>query len=116
MTPKLIYIAGPYRAKTIHGVYQNVALARSAAEGLVIHGFYPLVPHLNTAFMDGLNSDEFFLAGSLEMMLTADGVLMLPGWEKSEGAKAEYAAAMAEGIPVYLSVADVVAGKAVNAH
>lgn len=114
MTPKLIYIAGPYRAATIHGVYTNIALARSAAEGLVIHGFYPLVPHLNTSFMDGLNSDAFFLAGSMEMMLKADGVLMLPGWEKSEGAKAEYAESLASMTPVYLSVADVVAGRRVK--
>jgi hypothetical protein len=97
---KLIYIAGPYRAKTIHGTKLNIRAAELRAEDAVRAGHYPIVPHLCTAFMDGLASDQHFLDGTLEAMRRCDEVWLCEGWRDSHGSKLEVATALTLGIPV----------------
>ena len=60
---KLVYIAGPYRAPTPWQVEQNIRAAMDAAVVVWAAGLYALCPHANTARMEGVTSDESFLAG-----------------------------------------------------
>ena len=97
----LVYIAGPYRADTPHEIHANIERARRyAASVWRKDGWAALCPHMNTAHMDGVCSPERFLEGTMEMMRRCDAVLMMPGWEHSEGARAEKAEAGRLCIPV----------------
>jgi hypothetical protein len=96
----LIYVAGPFSAPTREGVEDNI---RKATEyGLLVArcGGMPVVPHANTAHPDYETAQgyEFWIKGTAKLMARCDGVLMIPGWEQSRGARGEYALALSLGI------------------
>lgn len=88
---KVLYISGPYRSKEGNaGVMQNIMNAWKITLDVWKKGeWVPLCPHLNSFMMDGVDTDDRFLEGDLELLRRCDGILMTPGWENSEGAKAE---------------------------
>ena len=98
---KVAYVAGPYRADTIHGVVENIRSAEAVAIELWKMGYAVICPHKNTALLDGVCGDEVWLEGAIELMLRSDIVVLVPGWDKSEGTKAEAFKAMEDGMPVY---------------
>jgi len=85
----LIQVVGPYRAKTINQLYENIASARNVAIEIFRRGHYAITPHLNTAFMDGVMPDERFRALYLLMIEHVDAICLLPGWQNSRGSVAE---------------------------
>ena len=105
MTLPIIYIAGPYRAKTKEAVDLNIAVARRIGIAAIKRGWMPLIPHSNTGNMEHLveRPDSFWLEGTMELMLRCDAVLLCPGWMESLGTIAEIDKAKKEGIPVYYS-------------
>jgi hypothetical protein len=113
---KLIYVAGPYRSKDgRQGVMENIFNAHMAASQLWALGYAALCPHKATQDLDRFASEQTFLAGTLEMALRCDAVVVLPGFENSEGTKGEISAAEAKGIPVFylaLNEAGLDAGRA----
>jgi dienelactone hydrolase len=99
---RVAYVSGPYRSKQgIYGVYQYIQAAREVALDLWRQGYAVVCPHLNSALMDGAVPDAVFLAGDLEIMRRCDLVVMLPDWQRSEGACAEREEALRLGMPVY---------------
>jgi hypothetical protein len=98
---KLIYVAGAYRAKELYQVKANIRAAEMRAEDVVRAGHYPIVPHLCTAFMDGLAPDQHFLDGTLEAMMRCDEVWLVTGWEHSHGTRLEIAEAFRQQMDVY---------------
>lgn len=98
---KVVYIAGKYRAPTPWGVEQNIQAAEAVAAKVIQAGHMPLTPHKNTAHMEGLADDAFFLAGTMELLRRCDAVVMVPGWERSVGARAEVVEANHLGLPVF---------------
>lgn len=106
---KVIYIAGPYRAKTPWQVQQNIEGAAILAAWCWQAGFAALCPHMNSAHMEGCATDEAFLEGTLELMRRCDAVLLHPDWRRSEGARAERAEAERLGIPVFEKTVDLAA-------
>ena len=106
---KLIYVAGKYRGKTLNEVYWNINGAREVAEAILrlCPGWFPIVPHMNTAFMDGLVGDKIFLKGDKELLKRCDGIYLMPFWKESKGAKAEYRFALKNKIPVYRSLVEL---------
>lgn len=99
---KLLYVAGPYRSDTLNGIAENIAKARQVALEIWQAGGYALCPHMNTALMDGAVTVEHILEGDFEMLRRCDGIVMLPGWEQSEGAKMERKEAVKACVPVYV--------------
>jgi hypothetical protein len=91
---KLAYIAGPYRAATEYGIWQNIEAARIVAVEVLRAGWFPLTPHLNTCFLGGVVPDSVVLAGYLEIVRACPAIVMMRRWKESEGAQAEHALAV----------------------
>jgi hypothetical protein len=109
----IVYVAGPYRARTVAGIARNIARAREVAERVWKAGHVALCPHLNSAFMDGLlpDGDGAFLRGGIELLKRCDAVILVPRWRDSIGTQEEIRAAGDAGIPVFRSVADLKRGQ-----
>lgn len=97
----VIYIAGPYRAETERGVVLNIRKAEDLALEVWRRGHAVLCPHKNTALLGGACPDETWLRGDITLMLRCDAVLLVEGWERSSGTRAEVDAARAAGLPVF---------------
>ena len=95
----LLYVSGPYSGD----VDRNIAQARQVAIALWEKGHAVIVPHLNTAHMDKDCKATYdqFLAGDLMMIARCDGMVMVPEWEFSKGAKIEYEYAESLKLPVW---------------
>lgn len=87
---KVVYIAGPYSGPNTWAVEQNVRRAEEAGLFVAECGAMPIIPHTNTRFFHGLITEEFWYAGTLELLKRSDGVLFIDGWKDSKGAVAEY--------------------------
>lgn len=98
MSKPLVFVSGPYRAPSESGVFTNIINARAAAIEIWKAGGVAVCPHLNTAFMGGLMSDDTWLEGDLEMLRRCDGLHLIEGWELSVGAGKESVFAHSEGI------------------
>lgn len=100
----LIYVAGPYRAATRDDIARNIDAARAVGISAAALGWFPVIPHANTAHMEidlpGLG-DDFWLAGTLEMMERCDAVVLVPGWQNSAGTRGEIIRAEELGIPIF---------------
>lgn len=86
---KVIYIAGPFRAPTPWLVEQNVRRVEEWGLKVAELGAMPLMPHANTRFFNGLLTDQFWIDGTLELLKRCDACFLIPGWEKSTGARGE---------------------------
>ncbi len=87
---KVLYVAGPYRSKEgVHGIVKNIEAAGELAIELWKLGFPTICPHKNTALFDGAAPDSVWLDGDLELLSRCDGLVTMPNYLESEGAKAE---------------------------
>lgn len=98
---KVIYIAGKYRGPNAWAIEQNIRAAEDVAAKVWAAGMVALCPHANSRHMDGVTTDEVFLAGTLELMRRCDAVLLVPNWQDSAGARAEVEEAERLKIPVF---------------
>ncbi len=98
---KLVYVAGPYRAKTGWGIEENIQAARRIGAEVARQGAFPVVPHANTAHYDGINDDRFWLDGTLAMLRKCDAVVLCDGWQRSSGTRGELDEAKRLGLPVF---------------
>jgi hypothetical protein len=98
----LVYIAGPYRNDDAWLCEQNIRAAESLGYRVAQLGAYPVIPHSNTrAYFSSAASDALWLAGTLELMRRCDGVVFLPTWGGSSGARDEHAEADRLELPVF---------------
>ncbi len=95
------YLAGPYRDKRgEHYVLEHIWAAREVAVQLWQMGYAVVCPHLDTFMMGGAIPEEGFLEGLLAILEVCHLVVVLPGWEHSEGTLAEIACARERGLPI----------------
>ena len=89
---RLIFVSGPYKAKTEEEKADNICHAMRVACRLWELGFFVLAPHLNTAHFENFTSlnDSIWLEGYCEMLSRCDAVFFLRGWETSPGSMKEY--------------------------
>lgn len=95
----IVYISGPYRGD----VDANIQAAREAAIKVWEAGHTAICPHLNTAhFEDDCSlDDDRYVERDMDILARCDGILMLPGWEASVGARTEHAYALDLSLPVW---------------
>ena len=105
----IVYIAGPYSPINGLTINENVNNAKELAKECWKNDIPAICPQMNTAFMDAVTSPDVFYIGDLDIIERCDAVLMVPGWEKSFGAKMERLHALREEIPVFESVKGLVA-------
>ena len=103
----MIYVAGPIRAKTEWERTQNIRRAEAVALELWKAGFAVHCPHKNTEGMSGACPEGTFLAGDLEILRRCDAMVLLPGWETSEGSRNELVYAKERGIPMVLAYSNL---------
>lgn len=104
---KVIYIAGKYRGPNAWAIEQNIRAAEDVAAQVWAAGHAALCPHANARHMlEGVTTEAVALAGTLEMMRRCDAVIVVEGWEHSEGAKAEVAEANVIGLPIMYAWGD----------
>jgi len=105
--PPLIYIAGPYSADSSAMVAHNVRRAAQWAGVVVGQGYGVMCPHTHThgvARESGLDpfDHDLWMRQSLLTLDRCDGILMLPRWRDSSGARREREYARdADGISVF---------------
>lgn len=98
---KVVYLIGPFRAETGWQIEQNIRRAEEVALEIWKMGAAVLCPHTNMRFFNGEASDGLWLAGDLELLSRADGAVLLPGWERSQGSLPELEAAATRGMRVF---------------
>jgi len=107
---KVIYVAGPYRAKTEWGLVQNIRHAEQASIKLWREGWAVICPHKNTSFLGGAVHDgddgdsSIWLDGDLEILRRCDAIFMLNGWTNSEGARKEFELACELRLGVFFEI------------
>jgi hypothetical protein len=120
----LVYVAGPYRPtpaqeqdasrrsydsastarKRREHVLANRERARKLGLAVVAGGDLAVVPHLLSHPDDPeTQSDEWWLASTLQLMLSCDAVCLVDGWEQSTGTRAEVTEALRCGwMPIWV--------------
>ena len=107
--PPVVYVAGPYRGPNAWAIEQNIRAAEALALEAWKLGWAAISPHANTRFFQGAAPDDVWLRGDLAIMVKCDAVLMVPGWQQSEGARQERTVAKSLKIPVVETLADLAA-------
>lgn len=97
-------IAGRFRGPNAWELENNVRRAEEVAYAVAHLGAMPLVTHSLGRYFDGTLTDQFWLDGTLELMRRCDALMMIPGWETSQGANTERALALEMGIPVFSDI------------
>lgn len=106
MKRKLVYISGQYSGPTFQSVAENILRAREYGRMAWEAGAAAFVPHMNTAFFDfdtKLSPQDFYDA-DLQFLSFCDAILLIPGWERSKGAKMEKLFAEGISLPIFYDV------------
>lgn len=98
-----IYIAGPYSADNSARLNANCFHAITAAQEVARMGAYPVVPHaIGLWCWDGAGQPpKWWYDTTLEQMRRCDAVLMLHGWQGSDGSINERYVALGMHKPVF---------------
>lgn len=106
---KLVYIAGPYWNKLPERRAAHIAQVRMLRVLVAEAGFFPIMPHCNTAGFENLTElpESFYHSGDLLLLSRCDILLLAPGWEDSKGSQVEIKFAGRKGIPVYTRLSDL---------
>lgn len=106
---KFVYVAGPYTGEDWFQVDANINQAREAAAWLARNGVGYHCPHLNSAHFEVLVpeiANEWWYEMDYRFLHACDGVLVLPGYGKSRGTKAEMAMAEEREMPIFFWLND----------
>jgi hypothetical protein len=81
----------------------NITAAKLIAIELWEAGHTVICPHLNTywALAECDIPQDEYVKRDLQIVERCDGVVMIPGWEQSDGAVTEYMFAKLKDIPVW---------------
>lgn len=86
----IVYIAGRFRGPTDWDRAENVRLAQRFGLAVAYLGAMPLIPQANTGLFFGQLSEEtFWIPGTLRLAEVSDGMVLIPGWRQSQGARGE---------------------------
>ncbi len=97
----LVYIAGPFRAKTKWKNQQNIRNAENTGMEIANLQCTPIIPHAMYGNFDGEFTDNFWLNAAINLMKRCNCVVLCEGWEHSEGTLAEIEVARQHNLPVF---------------
>ena len=106
-----VYVAGPLSNPDVLGYLQNVRRAVELGAAAFRAGLAPFIPALDgpmAAMCPDAKVSELY-SYSLAWLEAADAVLLCPGWQNSKGSLAEIERARALSIPVFESLAELLA-------
>lgn len=106
---KVIYIIGPFRAKTAWDIECNVRRAEALALEVAKLGAMPLCPHTNTRFFDGQLTAQFWLDGTMELARRCDAAICVTWWALSAGSRDEVRDFQDRGLPVFFKIEELAA-------
>jgi len=107
-----IYIAGPMNPRNGGGAIEylnNCNRMISVARQLIKLGFAPFCPAVDMLyFLNGESEEEItsseIKSYSMAWIPACGAMLMMPGWRKSPGARAEFEFAFPLNMPVFFSI------------
>lgn len=110
---KRIYIAGPYSANNIITALDNIREGMRAATEVFLAGYYPFCPWHDMNYQLMLRPGETislqaYYDYSLAWLEVSDAMLVIGDYQKSKGTVNEICFAMADGIPVFYSLDELV--------
>ena len=101
----IMFLSGPYRGRCFRETEANVEAAAKWVALPKRRGWAVICPHTNSHLPSLLcefgSNDESWIKDSLTLLSKCDGILMLPHWQESEGAKAEHHCAEARKMLIY---------------
>ena len=102
---KLIYIAGALNSDAV-GYLKNVNKMIRYADKVRRAGFSVFIPCLDllTGIVFGDYEYEDYFGNNVEWLKKADGMFLVPGWENSEGTRAEMEIATSLDIPIFRKI------------
>ena len=108
-----VYIAGKFRPKGPKE-FQRIELGTNVRNALAVGfsvarlGCVPVIPHSMYQEFYGFSVPEsFWLEATASLLDRCDAVLLVPGWQESDGTLAERKRAKAQGIPVFETVVEL---------
>ena len=108
---KRIYVAGPYSADNVMDVLRNIRNGIEASQQVFVQGYAPFCPWLDYHYVlmdfgDALTLQDFY-EYSIAWLEVSDGLLVLEGWEKSEGTIREMTYAKMNNIPIFYDIDEI---------
>lgn len=103
---KKVYVAGPISSSNTEQSLKNIRAGVKAGAKLLSLGYSPYVPHLDYQFnlvQDEKIDVETHYKHDLEWLALCGCMLVLDGWDKSKGVKAEIKFAK-DKMPIYYSL------------
>lgn len=98
---RCIYVAGKFRGATQFEVDQNIQRAEALGLEVAKLGASPVIPHANTRSLHTHMPESFMLEATLELMRRCDALILVEGWQDSQGTRDEMCEASFLGIPVF---------------
>jgi nucleoside 2-deoxyribosyltransferase len=116
MTIQRVYIAGAMSSTHPLVFLENLRKGMRLSTEAILAGYSVFSPFIDFQLFFQLRDGESIPVSaikesSLDWMEVADAVLLVPGWEESEGTKAELNLASELGIPVFDSLEDMSAAR-----
>jgi len=99
---RLVYVAGPYRAKTPWDVEQNIRKAEELGLRIANVGALPIIPHSMYRFFDKQCDETFWLRGTETLLTRCNAIYLLKEWEESEGSNNEFHLATEMKLPIFI--------------
>jgi len=98
---KVVYVAGPFRAANDFEVDVNIRRAEEVGLEAAKLGCSVVIPHANTRNFHHHMPEPVMLDATLELMRRCDALILVEGWQDSQGTRDEMCEASFLGIPVF---------------
>lgn len=107
MTPPLVYVGGPFRAKTTWQLVENIRTAEAAGFKLAQLGAIPVIPHTMFGNFDRTLTDAFWIDATLLLLRQCEAMLVVGDYKSSEGTLGEIQDCKRRNVPTFTSILDV---------
>lgn len=97
----LIYLAGPYTAKTDEDLSENIQEAENISKLLWREGHTVISPHLNTKHFEKTLTGIDWVDRYERVIVACDCIILLDNWKDSPGTLRELDIAMDNNIPIF---------------